>query len=76
MEAVILSKEQYNDMVMRIEELQKITSQNSNEPKVFFVDNQEFLQLINVSKRIKRTWQHETLFIVVFKIIIDVWFYS
>lgn len=74
MEAVILSKEQYDDLVMRIEEIKKVISQNSKEPKEIFVDNQEFLQLINISKYIGQTWLNENLFIVVFKIIIEVWF--
>ena len=48
MEAIILSKEQYDDMVMRIEEIKKTITQNSKEPKEIFVDNQEFLKLMNI----------------------------
>lgn len=74
MEAVILSKEQYDDLVMRIEEIKKVISQNSKEPKEIFVDNQEFLQLINISKYIGQIWLNENLFILVFRMIIEVWF--
>lgn len=74
MEAIILSKEQYDDMVMRIEEIKKVINQNSKEPKEIFVDNQEFLKLMNISKRTRRTWQNENIFILVIKIIIEVWF--
>jgi hypothetical protein len=59
MEAIILSKEQYDDMVMRIEEIKKTIIQNSKEPKEIFVDNQEFLKLMNISKRTGQTWRDE-----------------
>jgi hypothetical protein len=59
MEAVILTKEQYDDMVMRIDEIKKVVSQNPKELKDIFVDNQEFLILMNVSKRTAQTWRDE-----------------
>jgi hypothetical protein len=59
MEAVILTKEQYDDMVMRIDEIKKVVSQNPKELKDIFVDNQEFLKLMNISKRTGQTWRDE-----------------
>lgn len=76
MEAVILSKEQYDDMVMRIEEIKKVVSQNSKQTKEIFVANQELIQLMNISKCIEQTWLNKNLFILVFKIIIEVWFFA
>lgn len=74
MEVVILSKEQYDDMVKCIEEVKKMTSQKSKINKEIFVGKLEFIQLTNTSKRRRRTLQNVNFFILVFKIIIEVWF--
>lgn len=59
MEAVILTKEQYDDIISRIEDVKKVVNQNPKEIKEIFVDNQEFLILMNVSKRTAQTWRDE-----------------
>jgi hypothetical protein len=74
MEVVILSKEQYDDMVKRIEEVKKMISQKSKKNKINFIDSQAFLQFINASKRKRRVWQNANIFILVIKIIVEVWF--
>lgn len=73
MEVVILSKEQYDDMVIHIGK-NKIISQNSKENNKILVNQQEFLQLINTSKRKRRVWLNANIFILVIKIIVEVWF--
>lgn len=59
MEAVILSKDQYNELVLKIEETKTLISQSTKSPQEVFVDNQEFLILMNVSKRTAQTWRDE-----------------
>ena len=59
MEAVILSKEQFNVLTGSIEEIKtKIDNQNKK-PQEVFVDNQEFLFLMKISKRTAQTWRDE-----------------
>ena len=59
MEAVILTKEQYQDLVVRMEEIKSAVTEKQKEPKDIFLDNQEFLQLMNISKRTAQTWRDE-----------------
>lgn len=59
MEAVILTKEQYQDLVVRMEEIKSALIDKQKEPKDVFLDNQEFLQLMNISKRTAQTWRDE-----------------
>ncbi len=59
MEAVILSKEQFNTMLASIEEIKsKLDKQNKN-PDEIFLDNQEFLLMMKISKRTAQTWRDE-----------------
>ena len=59
MEAVILTKEQFNTMLTSIEEIKsKLDKQNKN-PEETFLDNQEFLLLMKISKRTAQTWRDE-----------------
>ena len=59
MEAIILSKDQYNDLVLKIEETKSLIQNSTKSPKEIFVDNQEFLKLMSVSKRTAQTWRDE-----------------
>jgi len=59
MEAVILSKEQYDHLITTINEIIiKIDIQNKI-PREVFIDNQEFLIMMKVSKRTAQTWRDE-----------------
>ncbi len=59
MEAIILSKEQYNALASSIEEIKaKLDKQNKN-PEEVFIDNQEFLLMMKISKRTAQTWRDE-----------------
>lgn len=59
MEAIILTKEQFNTMLASIEEIKsKLDKQNKN-PEETFLDNQEFLLLMKISKRTAQTWRDE-----------------
>ena len=49
MEAVILSKDQYNELVHKIEETKSLIENSNKSPKETFVDNQQFLFLMGIS---------------------------
>jgi hypothetical protein len=59
MEAVILTSEQYNNLVNRLDNLNGKLEKNSKNPQNVFLDNQEFIQLMNISKRTAQTWRDE-----------------
>ncbi|WP_044398503.1 helix-turn-helix domain-containing protein [Lacinutrix sp. Hel_I_90] len=59
MEAIILSKNQYNELLKKIDEVKISLDEKQKNPKDVFVDNQEFLQLMNISKRTAQTWRDE-----------------
>jgi hypothetical protein len=59
MEAVILTSEQYNNLVSRLDNLNGKLEENSKNPQNVFLDNQEFIQLMNISKRTAQTWRDE-----------------
>ena len=59
MEAIILSSQQYTDLVNRLDILNKKLEEKQKSPKETFLDNQEFIQLMNISKRTAQTWRDE-----------------
>ena len=59
MEAIILSTQQYKELVNRLDVLNKRLEEKQKSPDDTFLDNQEFLQLMNISKRTAQTWRDE-----------------
>ncbi|WP_336070311.1 helix-turn-helix domain-containing protein [Mesoflavibacter sp. CH_XMU1404-2] len=59
MEAIILSKNQYDELLKKIDEVKTSLDKKQKNPKDIFVDNQEFLQLMNISKRTAQTWRDQ-----------------
>jgi hypothetical protein len=59
MEAVILTSEQYNNLVNRLDNLNGKLEESSKKPQNVFLDNQEFIQLMHISKRTAQTWRDE-----------------
>ncbi|SDU12996.1 Helix-turn-helix domain-containing protein [Polaribacter sp. Hel1_33_78] len=59
MEAIILSTQQYKDLVNRLDQLNKQLEEKQKKPQDTFLDNQEFLLLMNISKRTAQTWRDE-----------------
>lgn len=59
MEAIILSKEQYTDLISRLDEIVNRLNAKNEPKKDTFVDNQEFLLLMKISKRTAQTWRDE-----------------
>ena len=59
MEAIILSAQQYKELVNRLDVLNKKLEEKQKSPNDTFLDNQEFLQLMNISKRTCQSWRDE-----------------
>jgi hypothetical protein len=59
MEAVILTADQYKDLVNRLDMLNRKLEGKSRAPQETFLDNQEFLKLMKISKRTAQTWRDE-----------------
>ena len=59
MEAIILSKEQYTDLVQRLDEITNRLNAKNDPKKDTFLDNQEFLLLMKISKRTAQSWRDE-----------------
>ena len=59
MEAIILSVQQYKELVNRLDVLNKKLEEKQKSPNDTFLDNQEFLQLMNISKRTAQSWRDE-----------------
>ncbi len=59
MEAIIISKEQFQELSKRLEEISKFFDLQSKTPEEKFIDNQEFLLLMKISKRTAQTWRDE-----------------
>lgn len=57
MEIVVLTKEAYQDLVNRIDILDKHIKQLLSPSKERFINNHEFLQTLNISKRTAQTWR-------------------
>ena len=58
MEAIILSKEQFQELNKRLDEISNRLSTKEVNPEQF-VDNTDFLQLMKISKRTAQNWRDE-----------------
>lgn len=59
MEAIILSKDQFSSLSNSIEEIKRVIIKDSKKPNETYLDNQEFLLLMKISKRTAQTWRDE-----------------
>lgn len=59
MNAVILTQDQYDEIITRIEEIKTEIKSNSKANENDFVDNVDFIKLMNISKRTAQTWRDE-----------------
>ena len=57
MEAIIVPKDQFQQLMQRIDSIQQTVEKLS--PAQTFVDNTEFIQLMKISKRTAQTWRDE-----------------
>lgn len=59
MEAIILSKDQFDTLMAKIEELSSKLESRGNTKQDSFVDNRQFLELMGISQRTAQTWRDE-----------------
>jgi hypothetical protein len=59
MNAVILSQEQFDTIMNRIDEIKTEIKGNTKTNSDEFVDNADFIQLMKISKRTSQTWRDE-----------------
>ena len=59
MEVYILSKAQFSELTTRLDELQNLVNNQSGTSKKGFMDNEEFLQFMGISKRTAQSWRDE-----------------
>jgi len=59
MKAIILSVQQYKDLVNRLDILNKRLDENQKKPEDSFLDNQELVKLLSISKRTAQSWRDE-----------------
>src|SRR5690606_38282513 len=59
MEAIIMTNTQFEELAKSIKAIEERVSNNSNSDREKFVDNQEFIQLMKISKRTAQSWRDE-----------------
>ena len=59
MDAIIFTKDQFTDLMTKLDTIQSQISLKSDAKKETFLDNQEFLLLLKISKRTAQTWRDE-----------------
>lgn len=59
MEAVILTKEELQRIQTELDEIKLLLQQKQKNVKDIFLDNQEFIQAMNISKRLAQQWRDE-----------------
>ena len=59
MEAIIITKDQFSDLMSKLDTIQSQLNSKNDPKKETFLDNQEFLQLMKISKRTAQTWRDE-----------------
>lgn len=59
MDAIIFTKDQFSDLMSKLDAIQSQINTKANPKKETFLDNQEFLLLLKISKRTAQTWRDE-----------------
>ncbi len=59
MEVITLQSEAFQEIMKRIDEMGTALSEKQKNPKDIFLDNQEFIQLMNISKRTAQAWRDD-----------------
>ncbi len=59
MEVYIISKEQYMELITRLDDITKRLDNKNESTKDRFIDNQEFQALMKISKRTAQSWRDE-----------------
>ncbi|MBK8711381.1 MAG: helix-turn-helix domain-containing protein [Niastella sp.] len=61
MAQIIFSEEAYQEILQRLTKMEAMLKVKQCDPHYVFVDNQEFLQIMNISKRSAQTWRDQKL---------------
>ena len=59
MNAVILTQEQYNEIITRMDEIKSEIKGTSKSSENEFIDNADFIQLMKISTRTCQNWRDE-----------------
>ncbi|ELY2018256.1 helix-turn-helix domain-containing protein [Flavobacterium psychrophilum] len=59
MEAIIFTKDQFTELMARLDTIQKQINAKVDPKKETFLDNQEFLLHLKISKRTAQSWRDE-----------------
>jgi hypothetical protein len=59
MDAIIFTKDQFSDLMSKLDTIQLQINGKVDPKKETFLDNQEFLLLLKISKRTAQTWRDE-----------------
>ena len=59
MEIITFESEAFKQIIKRIDDTNAALIQKQKNPADVFLDNQEFIQLMNISKRTGQTWRAE-----------------
>lgn len=57
MNAVIITQQNYDELISRLDRIQQEVSNKQKSPVDTFIDNQEFIQIMNISKRLAQNWR-------------------
>jgi len=61
MAQIIFSEEAYQEILQRLTKMEAMLKVKQCDSHYVFVDNQEFLQIMNISKRSAQTWRDQKL---------------
>ena len=59
MEAIILSKEQFEELINTVNQIAESVKTKSTPKQEVFVDNEEFIKMMKISRRTAQTWRDE-----------------
>ena len=59
MAQITFSEEAYQEIIIRLTRMEIILKTKQSNPDELFVDNQEFLQIMNISKRTAQAWRDQ-----------------
>jgi 3-methyladenine DNA glycosylase Tag len=57
MNAVIITQQNYDELISRLDRIQQEVANKQKSPVDTFIDNQEFIQIMNISKRLAQNWR-------------------
>lgn len=59
MEVITMQSEAFQEIIKRMDDINTALTEKQKKPEDIFVDNQEFIQIMNISKRTAQAWRDE-----------------